>query len=145
MKRINVYLAVILFAFLHSGVNAADDTGFDYFKGKWDVLIKGTPQGDINLVIAFNKFEERVSGSIQDYEGNEVLEVTGTRVEKDWASVNFFAEGYDLTITLRKKDGDNVTGDMMQMFDVEGKRIIEEKEEEKEKEKEDERRRRRRG
>jgi hypothetical protein len=139
MKRINVYLAVILFAFLHSGLNAADDTGFDYFKGKWDVLIKGTPMGDVNMVIAFNRIEDMVTGSIQDYEGNEVVEVTGARIEKEWASVNFFAEGYDLTITLRKKDGDNVTGDMMQMFDVEGKRIIEEKE------KEDERRRRRRG
>jgi hypothetical protein len=139
MKKINVFLAVILFLFLHSGLNAADDTGFDYFKGKWDVLIKGTPMGDVNMVIAFNRIEDMVTGSIQDYEGNEVVEVTGARIEKEWASVNFFAEGYDLTITLRKKDGDNVTGDMMQMFDVEGKRIIEEKE------KEDERRRRRRG
>jgi hypothetical protein len=136
MKKINVFFAVILFVFLSAGVKA-DDAGFDYFKGKWDVLIKGTPMGDINMVIIFNKIEDKVIGSIQDYEGNDVLEVTGARVEKDWASVNFFAEGYDISIVLRKKDDNNVTGDMMQMFDVEGKRIIGEKEEP--------RRRRRRG
>ncbi len=128
MKKVNVFFAAMLFVFLSAGVNAAEDTGFDYFKGKWDVLIKGTPNGDVNMVIVFDKIDDKVAGSIQDYEGNDVLEVTSARIEPEWASVNFFAEGYDLTITLRKKDKDNVTGDMMYMFDVEGKRIIEGKE-----------------
>jgi hypothetical protein len=48
-----------------------------------------------------------------------------TKVEKDDKGIvlNFTAQGYDVSVTLQKKDDDHLTGSMMAMFECTGERV----------------------
>ena len=45
MKKLSSLLAGSFFLLLSVGMHAQSKTGADYFTGKWNVLITGTPYG----------------------------------------------------------------------------------------------------
>ena len=49
MKKLNVFFAGIFFLLLSFGANAQTKTGADFFAGKWNLLVAGTPNGDIKI------------------------------------------------------------------------------------------------
>jgi hypothetical protein len=96
----------------------------DYFAGKWNLLVTGTPDGDIKMIVFLERKAGKLDGTITIDKLNETLKFT--KVDENGTSItlNFSATGYDLYITLNKKDETHVTGTEMGMFDVKGERVI---------------------
>lgn len=122
MKKVSSF-AGLLFLLLSSNVHAQSKTGSDYFTGKWNVLIKGTPGGDAKMFVVLDKKDSTMAGAIQDSTGNETTKISKVELADNEAKVYFTAQGYDVYLTMDKKDDDHVTGSMMGMFDAEGERV----------------------
>ena len=127
MKKVSLLFAGFFFLLLSLKVNAQTNTGADYFAGKWNILVKGTPNGDSKIFVSLDKKDSTMAGAIQDSTGNEISKISKAELKDNEVTVYFTAQGYDVYLTLDKKDDDHVTGSMMGMFDAEGERIKETK------------------
>ncbi len=122
MKKILLIQLIACLSVIFVNGQAPAKTGAEYFAGKWNVLIKSTPNGDIRMVFAFENKDSKFTGVVQDTSGMELFKLTSVELKENEVTSYFSAEGYDISVTLIKKDEDNVTGNMMAMFDVEGVR-----------------------
>jgi hypothetical protein len=131
MKRMRFLFSSFLFLLLSSSVNAQvkgseqSQSPNDYFAGKWKVLVKGVPGGDAKLTINFERKDTALTAAIEDSTGNETGKVSKVVENTQSVTVFFTAQGYDVDLTLEKKDEDHVSGNMMGMFDAEGDRVKE--------------------
>lgn len=97
----------------------------DFYAANWKVLIKGTPQGDVKLVFKIEKKGEELTGVVVDTTGKDVAPISKLEYANDGITIYFSAAGYDLSLTLAKKDEDHVTGSIMAMFEAEGEKVKE--------------------
>jgi hypothetical protein len=114
-----VLLFAIVFSSFSSSANTVDE---NYFLGTWDVLIKGTPNGDAVIPFTFAKKEGKLTGKLVNPESKEEMDVTSIEINGDVVTVAFSMMGYDLTLVLTKKDEDHANGKLMDMFDCEATR-----------------------
>jgi hypothetical protein len=115
--------AVFFLLILFIGANAQSKTGADYFKGKWNVLIKGTPGGDSKMFFVLENRNDSITGIAQDSTGAEISKITNVELKDNEITLYFTAQGYDLNLLLKKKDDEHVTGNLIGMFDAEGERV----------------------
>lgn len=102
---------------------AQSKAGAGYFAGEWNILLKGTPNGDVKMVFKLDKSgDDMLTGVVNDSTGTEISKMSKVELTDSVVTVYFTAQGYDLNIPLSKKDDDHVTGSLMGMFDVEGER-----------------------
>ncbi|TMI89611.1 MAG: hypothetical protein E6H06_17970 [Bacteroidetes bacterium] len=127
MKKLSLFFAGVFSLLLSINVNAQSKTGADYFKGKWSVLLKGTPGGDAKMTFVLENKSDSIRGVVQDTTGAEVSKITNAELKDNEVTLYFNAQGYDVNLLLKKKDDDHVTGSLMGMFDAEGIRIKEPK------------------
>jgi hypothetical protein len=123
MKKFSSFIAGIFFLAISLNANAQTQTGNDYFIGKWNVLVKGLPNGDTKMIVDLQKGDTTLAGALQDSAGTEIAKFSKVEVSDTTATVYFTAQGYDVYLRLDKKGDDHVTGSMMDMFDAEGDRI----------------------
>ena len=123
MKKINVIIAGVFFLLLSMGANAQSKIGADYFAGKWNVLVKGTPNGDSKMIFVLENKNDSIAGTVQDTTGAEIAKITSVELKDNEINVYFTTQGYDVNLLLTKKDNDHTTGSLMSMFDAEGERI----------------------
>lgn len=117
-------LAIFIICFsLGSKAQSRDTTS--YFTGKWAVIIKGLPNGDTKMFVNLEKKDSAYTGVILDSTNTEISKFS--KVERSGYSVTvyFSAQGYDVSLTLDKKDEDHVVGSMLSMFEAEGERVKE--------------------
>jgi len=94
-----------------------------YFEGKWEVLVKDTPQGDAVIPMRFETVEDVTTGYFQeDASGNE-LKMSSVTIEGETLMAAFTISGYDVTMDLKKVDEDFSSGSLMGMFTAEAKRV----------------------
>lgn len=120
-------LFLILAAFIMSlSFNAEAQESNDFFPGKWNVIIKDTPEGDASLYLVFERKEGKLTGVVNDpASGKEIAKIESLIEAGTKISFNFFAGGYDLAMTLEKKSDDEVSGFLMDMLEATGKRVRE--------------------
>jgi hypothetical protein len=123
MGKLNSVFTAVLIIFLSTGAMAQTTTGADYFAGKWNMLVKGLPNGDTKMFVVLDKKDTTLAGVIQDSTGTEISKFSKVELKGDGVTVYFAAQGYDVYMTMIKKDEDHVTGSMMDMFDAEGLRV----------------------
>jgi len=123
MRTIQLVVSGMIFFFLSMGVNAQVQTSAEYFAGKWNVMVKGTPNGDAAMIFNLGNLENKITGVITDTAGVEVSKISGADLGENAITLYFNASGYDINLTLSKKDEDHVTGNMLGMFEAEGERI----------------------
>lgn len=123
MKKINSFIAGLFFLFLSFGADAQSKTGAEYFAGKWNVEITGTPYGDLKRIYVLEKSGNTLTGIVQDSTGKEITKYSKVELKDTEVTLYYQAMGNDVSITLIKKDDDNVTGNVMGMFEAKGKRI----------------------
>jgi cytochrome c len=122
MNRLKFLLSVLFFSMANQGI--AQD---DFFAGKWKTLVVGTPQGDAKMILELERVDGDLTGTITpDVEGAQAAILD--KVEENENSVNVFFSmmGYDLNLELTKKDENNLSGNLMGMFDATSERVIEE-------------------
>ena len=125
MKKKILFLSVAFMIILSLGATAQPKTGGDYFAGKWDVLVKGTPNGDAQMIFILEKKDATMTGVVQDTTGAEISKISSADLKENSLTVYFNAQGYDVYLMIDKKDDTHVTGNLMGMFDAEGKRMEE--------------------
>ncbi|UUW08329.1 hypothetical protein NLG42_19745 [Flavobacterium plurextorum] len=118
MKKLNLFFTTMFFVLMFSVSATAQEKNF--FNGKWNVNVVGTPGGDSKMILNIVDNEGKVSGSLIDPATNkDLFPLTKVELEgKDKMTVYFTSEGYDVYLFLEKKDQDNAEGSMMEMFDA---------------------------
>jgi hypothetical protein len=116
-------MAVILIV-IATKVNAQTQT--NYFIGKWDVLVKGLPQGDTHIKFNIADSVGHLKGALLDTTVAH-KDIPLTKIEQDGDKVTLFfsAQGYDVSLLLAKKDDDHAAGSLMGMFDANAIRLKE--------------------
>jgi hypothetical protein len=123
MKKLHSFFAAIFFLALSIHANSQTGTDSNYFAGKWNVLVKGLPNGDTKMIVNLQKGDTTLSGAIQDSAGGEIAKFSKVELSDTSVTVYFTAQGYDVYLRLDKKGDDHVTGSMIDMFDAEGDRV----------------------
>jgi hypothetical protein len=123
MKKVSLVFKGFFFLLLSSNVHAQSKSGADYFAGKWNVLIKGTPGGDARMFVALERTDSAMTGAVQDSTGIEISKISKVELTDSSVKVYFTAQSYDVNLLMEKKGDDHVTGNMLNMFDAEGDRV----------------------
>jgi hypothetical protein len=97
------------------------NTGEKYFIGKWNVIVYGVPDGDTKMVINIGKKDDKLTGNMADpAKSDPPIEFANIEVSDSVFKATFPAQGMDITLMLKIKDDKNITGSMMDMFDIKG-------------------------
>jgi hypothetical protein len=124
MKKVSIFISTITLAlFLATGTVSAQEknTGEKYFIGKWNVMVYGVPDGDTKMVVNIEKKEDKLTGTLADPSKTDPpLELSDIVVADSTLKASFSAQGMDITLLLKIKDDKNITGNMMDMFDIKG-------------------------
>jgi hypothetical protein len=109
MKKFTSVLVGILCLVVSVGVNAQSKVGADYFKGKWSVLLKGTPNGDAKMIFVLENRNDSIAGVVQDSTGTEIAKITSAELKDTEVTLYFNTQGYDVNLLMTKKDDDHTT------------------------------------
>lgn len=115
-------LTVVMAMFF--GLNAKAQTT-DYFPGKWNITVMGTPDGDAKMTFVLERKDGKLTGAVQDSTGKEMTKITQIDEKDKTITAAFTVQSYDVTLTLEPVDDDHVKGSMMGMFDAKGIRVKE--------------------
>jgi hypothetical protein len=120
------YPLVIAMLFLVNELDAKKPKMEEYFLGKWKTIIYGLPQGDVEMVITFEKEDGKIGGHIYTSENpSEKIAFADVEVEDNSITAYYVAQGYDVFIVLEKKDSEKAVGRMMDLYDMEATKIKE--------------------
>lgn len=122
MKKVSLLLFGMFLGILTQSVAHAPT---DFFTGKWEITVTGTPNGDAKMVANFARKDGKLSGELENLAdpNKEKIPVTQITESADKLSMAFTAQGYDVTLDLSKVDDDNLKGTLMNMFDATAKRV----------------------
>jgi hypothetical protein len=125
MKKLSLIFTVVVGLFLSLNVKA--QTNPDYYPGKWNVLVMGTPNGDSKMTFVIERKDGKLTGAVQDSTGKEMTKITSIDEKDKTITAAFTVQSYDVTLTLDPIDDDHVKGSLMGMFDAKGVRVKENK------------------
>ena len=123
MKKLCSLATGIFLLLIVLNVNGQSKTGADYFAGKWNVLILGTPYGDLKRIYVLEKKENSLSGIVQDSTGKEIAKCSKVELQDNQVTLYYQAMGNDVSITLARKDEDHISGSALNLFEAKGERI----------------------
>jgi hypothetical protein len=123
MNKLSVLLTVIVGILLTVNVKAQTKT--DYYPGKWNVLVTGTPNGDSKMTFVLERKDGKLIGAVQDSTGKELTKITQVDEKDKTITAAFTVQSYDVTLTLEPVDDDHVKGSLMGMFEAKGVRVKE--------------------
>jgi hypothetical protein len=123
MKSKVTILSSMLLLFAFSLVFASPLLNAKYFEGKWDVLIKDTPQGSATIPMRFETVDDVTTGYFYEEGSKEESKMSSVKISEDVLSAAFNISGYDVTLNLKKVDDETAKGDLMGMFDAIGTRV----------------------
>ncbi|MBK9932987.1 MAG: hypothetical protein IPP61_13375 [Cytophagaceae bacterium] len=121
MRKVNIVVPVLVVLTLLSSFIQADD----YFLGKWEIMVAGTPNGDIKFATDLQRKEGKLFGELTIPADPNAPAIPITNIEEgtDKITIYFSAQGYDLNLDLEKVDQDNLKGTLMGMFDSKAVRV----------------------
>ena len=123
-KATLINLMALILVVIATKVNAQTQT--NYFIGKWDVLVKGLPQGDTHMKLNIADSAGHLKGAMLDTTAaHKDIPLTKIEPDGDKITLYFSTQGYDVSLLLAKKDDDHAAGSLMGMFDANAIRIKE--------------------
>jgi hypothetical protein len=125
MKKLSLIFSIVLCTFL--SITAKAQTATDYFPGKWNVVIMGTPQGDAKMTFLIERKDGKLTGAVQDTTGAEISKLSKVEEKDKTITAYFTAQNYDVSLVLEPIDDDHVKGNLLGMFDAKGVRVKESK------------------
>ena len=120
MKRVSLFLVMML-SLIVSSVNAQQSG--NYFVGKWELLIQGTPDGDTKITMIIDRKEGKLEATLLMSVEIKITDIKETEKSIKLAGTTPDGNNY-IDISIEKVDDDNVKGSVADMFDLKGKRII---------------------
>jgi hypothetical protein len=131
MKKVSIILVTLLFGIASRGYSQTAipaptvATTSDFFVGKWEITIFGTPNGDAKMITELIRKEGKLTGELKDPTDSTkpVTPITGIEEKDGGIEIAFSTSGYDITLPFTKVDDNNLKGQLMGMFDAKAKRI----------------------
>ena len=123
MKKLSLIFTLVFALFL--GVQSKAQTTTDYFPGKWNVVVMGTPNGDAKMTLVLERKDGKLTGVVQDTTGKEMSKITQIDEKDKTMTAAFKVQEYDVALTLEPVDDDHVKGNLLGMFDAKGVRVKE--------------------
>ena len=124
MKKLNSFLTGSFLLALSFTAHAQSKTGVDYFAGKWNVVILGTPYGaELKRVYILEKKDNGLAGTVVDSTGKEIAKCSKVDVTDNDVTLYYNVMNTDVSIVLTKQDDDHVTGKAMGTYDAKGERV----------------------
>ncbi len=123
MKKLSFLLAGLFTLLFSFTAHAQSNTGADYFAGKWNVLMKGLPDGDTKMFFVLEKKDTSLTGTVLDSVGTQIAKIDSVQITSSTATIYFVAQSYNVNFLMSKKTDDHITGSLMGMFDAEGDRV----------------------
>ena len=97
----------------------------EFFLGKWQLMVEGLSTGDSEMLLVLTKdSENQLEGTIGGLDGSGTINLSKITVEEKSLTVYFISESYNVPLYLDKEDDGTVSGNMFDMFDVTGKKIV---------------------
>jgi len=127
MKKASILFAVLFLGIAFNGFSQTSQSS-DFFAGKWEISIVGTPNGDSKLVTDLTRKDGKLTGELKDPSGQnpEALPITSVIEEANKVTLYFTAQGTDVSLDLSKVDDSHLKGSVMSgMFDASAIRIKE--------------------
>lgn len=126
MKKASIFFFVIFVGIAFRGISQTTAPA-DFFAGKWEILVSGTPNGDVTFVTDLVRKDGKLTGELvnpSDPSGKRTL----TKVEENGDKLNLYfdsSQAGEIAINLQKVDDDNLKGVLMDSFETKAKRIKE--------------------
>jgi hypothetical protein len=124
MKKIKLILAGLL-AFVCIATKVQAQTAPSFYAGKWDVLIKGTPNGDVHITFNLTEKDGKLDGTFVDPESKKDVPLTKVETADGKVTIYFTISAYDVNLAMEKVDDTHIKGSLMGMFESTGERIKE--------------------
>ena len=124
MKKVSLLLFVFLLGICATGYSqTAAPT--DFFAGKWEITIMGTPNGDSKMVTDLVRKDGKLTGELKDPAGtNPAMAITKVEEGKDRITIYFdTAQAGEIGVELAKVDDEHLKGQLMNMFDSTAVRV----------------------
>ena len=124
MKKV-LFLMLLVSTMLVSNGFAQSESSEDFFVGSWEVVILGTPYGDVKMIAQLSRVDGKLSGDLEPVMEPSPGKIPIDRVEENGDSITiyFYAEGTDIDLKLTKVDEDNMQGLVMGQMSSTAKRI----------------------
>lgn len=126
MKKASIILIALFFGIALDGFSQTTTApATEFFAGKWEITIFGTPNGDSKLIAELVRKEGKLTGELKDPKdaAKPAIPITSVEEKEGEIEIAFTASGYEVTLPLTKVDDDNLKGQLMGMFDAKAKRI----------------------
>jgi len=96
----------------------------DFFADSWEVTISGTPSGDHTMIMNITRDGDRLLGVFQGEDGAEMI-IDRVQAGQDSITLEWIAEGHQVSLRLVKQDENNLSGSLLGMFNSSAERILE--------------------
>lgn len=133
MKKVSLFLFVFILGICIKGysqtasvASTATTTSSDFFVGKWEITIAGTPSGDAKMVTDLVRKDGKLTGELKDPSGtNPAMPITKVEEEPGKKITIYFdtAQAGEIGVELAKVDDDHLKGQLMGMFDSTAVRV----------------------
>ncbi|ADB36420.1 hypothetical protein [Spirosoma linguale] len=125
MQKVSLFLFIFLLGICAKGYSQAAPPA-DFFAGKWEITITGTPDGDAKMVTNLIRKDGKLTGEMKDPTGKRTEVTPITKVEEGASKITIYidtAQAGEIPIELNKVDDDHLKGQLMSMFDTTALRI----------------------
>ncbi|MEI9921073.1 MAG: hypothetical protein WDO14_20100 [Bacteroidota bacterium] len=102
-------ISLIVFVLTTTTAFAQSQNDIDFFEGKWEIMIKGTQNGDATVILVLDKGGDGLVGSVQDENGAELSKIARVVISQDKLNLQFVVQGQNVSVQLVKKDDSHVT------------------------------------
>lgn len=125
MKKASIFLFALFFGMAFHSI--AQDAPKDFFAGKWNIVVSGTPEGESKIIAHLVRKDGSLTGelAVANDATKPAIEITHIDESENAIEIEFSTSGYDVTLTLEKVDNNNLKGQMMGMFDAKAVRVKE--------------------
>lgn len=116
-KATLVNLMIVILIMVAATANAQTKTNF--YIGKWDVLVKGLPEGDSHSKLNIADSAGQMKAILLDTTAaHKNVPINKIELEGEKITLYFTMQGIDLNLVLTRKDDDHATGSLAGMFDA---------------------------
>lgn len=113
MKKLCVFLSLFVCVLAFRGV--AQTATNDFFAGKWEIEIVGTPNGDVKFMTDLVRKDGVLTGELVNPADQENGKRAITKVQEADGKISIFFDSVqagELSIDLEKVDNDNLKGSL---------------------------------
>lgn len=124
MKKVSLFLFIFLLGVCVKGFSQATPPT-DFFAGKWEITIVGTPEGDAKMVTELIRKDGKLTGELKDPTGTRPVTPITKVVEEGTKLTIYFdtPQAGEIPVELNKVDDDHLKGSLMNMFDSTALRV----------------------